>query len=121
MHIDCTEDETHASPVHDCGPDDDCRVRSIDFHRLRAHVATLVEGLRICAREGWLGSARRNHRDPVRRGERRGVAIARSLAGMRQRMGLTAPYGPQAAALGFNAAPPSRRVRSAPPGDPPTA
>ncbi len=42
------------------------KVRSMGFHRLRANVAALVEWLRICHREGWLGSARRNHREVVR-------------------------------------------------------
>lgn len=37
------------------------KVRSIRWHRLRANVACLIDWLRICAREGWLGSARRNH------------------------------------------------------------
>src|SRR3954454_16101074 len=38
------------------------KVRDIGFHRLRANAACLIEWLRICFCQGWLGSPKRNHR-----------------------------------------------------------
>jgi hypothetical protein len=93
------------------------KVRSMNFHRVRANVAALVEWLRICAREGWLGSARRNHRRPERRCRDRGQRIAVLLGNMRAHVGLAAAYGENAHELGLGArVPPSRRTRGAPPG-----
>jgi hypothetical protein len=93
------------------------KVCSIGFHQLRANIACLLDWLRICHREGWLGSVRRNHHGVRRRSEHVGVAVAHSLARMRARMGLAAPYGPKAAQLGIDEeTPPSRRPRGAPPG-----
>lgn len=94
------------------------KVRDIGFHRLRTNVASLIEWLRICFREGWLGNPRRNHRDTTRNFQDRGQRIAVKLAEMRARMGLLIPYGERAAEL-FGSAqrtPPSRRPRGAPPG-----
>jgi hypothetical protein len=127
--------ESHQSyeGVHDYWRDrykvaaDDLGVRpkvvSIDWHRLRANVACLIEWLRIGRKNGWLGSARRARRKGARRaeGERRfkeaGERIAADLAGRRLATGLGQPYGPKAAALGLGeATPPSRRPRGAPPG-----
>lgn len=77
----------------------------IGWHRLRALAACLVEWLRICHREGWLGSPRRNDRTPVRRGQLIGMHNARDLV----RNGLMAAYGAKAAALGLgDPDPPSR-------------
>lgn len=91
------------------------KVRSIGWHRLRANVATLVEWLPICAREGWLGSARRNHLKPTRAFEEHGRRAAHVLAGMRLNMKLLQPYGVKAAHLGLGGVdPPSRRTRDAP-------
>ena len=65
----------------------------------------------------WLGSARRNHGQARRRGERAGVAAAAQLARFRAAIGLGQPYGPKAVELGLGPAdPPSRRPRGAPPG-----
>lgn len=91
------------------------KVRSIGWHRLRADVATLVEWLRICAREGWLGSARRNHKSPTRAFKEVGQHAARHLAGFRLRAGIAQPYGAKAVSLNLGAAdPPSRRARGGP-------
>ncbi|MGI8624545.1 MAG: hypothetical protein ACR2NB_13935 [Solirubrobacteraceae bacterium] len=40
------------------------KIRSIGAHRLRANATAAVEWLRICFREGWLGTPRRNHGTP---------------------------------------------------------
>lgn len=92
----------------------------IDWHRLRANVACLVDWLRIAAKNGWLGSTRSARRHGgERRFEEAGLHIAKRLAEMRVRMGLAQPYGPRAAALGLGQeTPPSRRPRGAPPGTP---
>ncbi len=98
------------------------KVVSIDWHRLRANVACLIEWLRIGAKHGWLGSARlarRGQREPGERGfKEAGERIAAKLADKRLRKGLGQPYGLKAAALGLGqATPPSRRTRGAPPGE----
>jgi hypothetical protein len=72
------------------------KVRSIGWHRLRANVAAVVEWLRICSREGWLGSARRNHGEPERGFQETGRRIASRLADMRVVMGVAAAYGANA-------------------------
>jgi len=93
------------------------KVRSIGWHRLRANVSALVEWLRICSREGWLGSARRNHGEAERGFQETGRRIASRLADMRVVMGVAAAYGEKAVQLGLgDRTPPSRRPRGAPPG-----
>lgn len=93
------------------------KVRSIGWHRLRANVAALIEWLRICLREGWLGSARRNHRSAKRAFQQTGRNIAARFADMRARRGLSEAYGVNAERLGLGPrTPPSRRPRGAPPG-----
>jgi hypothetical protein len=93
------------------------KVVSIDWHRLRANVACLIDWLRIGAKQSWLGSARSARREGERRFKERGERIASRLAKMRLSMGLGQPYGPMAAALGLGQeTPPSRRSRGAPPG-----
>jgi hypothetical protein len=93
------------------------KIRGIGWHRLRANAAALVEWLRICSREGWLASARRNGGQAARGFADRGRRIADKLAGMRVRMGVAAAYGEKAALLGHGQrTPPSRRPRGAPPG-----
>jgi hypothetical protein len=94
------------------------KVRSIGWHRLRANVASLIEWLRICYREGWLGSERRNHGECTRGFKERGQRISAKLAEMRVRMGVMAAYGEKAARVFPNAmrTPPSRRPRGAPVG-----
>lgn len=93
------------------------KVRGIGWHRLRANVAALVEWLRICSREGWLGSARRNYGEAKRSFAEKGRRIAARLAEMRARMGVAQAYGATAARLDIgNRTPPSRRPRGAPPG-----
>lgn len=91
------------------------KVRSIGWHRLRANVAGLVEWLRICTREGWLGSARRNHKSPTRAFKDAGQRAATKLATFRMSAGVAQPYGPKAASLNLgDVDPPSRRTRGAP-------
>jgi hypothetical protein len=93
------------------------KVRGIGAQRLRANCAALIEWLRICAREGWLGSARRNHRDPERKNESYGKRIASRLAGYRAWAGIAQPYGEKAFQLDLGQrTPQSRRPRGAPPG-----
>ncbi len=88
----------------------------IGCHRLRALVACVIEWLRICHREGWLGSPRRNMRSPRRPRRLLGVRNAESLVRSRAINGLLNPYGRQAAALHIGKeTPPSRRARGQPP------
>ena len=95
------------------------KVVSIDWHRLRANVACLIEWLRIGAKHGWLGSARSARREGERRFKEAGERAAAKLAKYRWRIGLTQPYGSKAVALGLGEEqPPSRRPRGAPPGTP---
>ena len=94
------------------------KVRDIAFHRLRANVACLIEWLRICVRQGWLGDAPRNRRGTERKFKEKAERAAARFAEMRQRIGLLIPYGPKAVQLfpGTQVTPPSRRPRGAPPG-----
>ncbi len=90
----------------------------LDWHRLRANVACLIDWLRIAAKAGWLGSTRAAQRHAgERRFKKRGHDASMSVAKTRARQGLYTPYGPQAKKLGHkNETPPSRRPRGAPPG-----
>jgi hypothetical protein len=93
------------------------KVRGIGWHRLRANVASLIEWLRICYREGWLGSPRRNDRGPERGFKDRGQRISVKLGNMRARMGVIVAYGEKAEQLQLGQrTPPSRRPHGAPPG-----
>lgn len=86
------------------------KVISIRWHQLRSLVAGVVEWLRICVREGWLGSARHNTRHPRRHRKALGVANAQGLIRSRVRNGLTVAYGREAARLGLGEPePPSSR------------
>ncbi len=80
---------------------------SIDWHRLRANVAALIDWLKIAARCGWLGSTRSKHRH---QGERpfQGVAkgLIKRMADERAKLGLSGAYGPAATKLGFLAGQP---------------
>ncbi len=96
------------------------RVVSIDWNRLRANVACLIDWLRIAKKNDWLAPAapkqKGRKRNPRKVGERRfkrrGEDCAADLDHKRQRMGLGTPYGPNAAKLGLgDAIPPSRRPR----------
>lgn len=94
-----------------------CRPKAvgIGLHQLRALAAGVVEWLRICFRQGWLGSARRDRRHPRRPRLEVGIARARSLSQSRARNGLLCPYGPRAAELALGeVVPPSRRPRGHP-------
>jgi hypothetical protein len=87
------------------------KVVSLDWHRLRANVACLIDWLRIAAKAGWLGAKPSKDRLP---GERRfrevGERAAANLADIRVRLGLASAYGAAAAALGLGLAePPSER------------
>ncbi len=90
----------------------------LDWHRLRANVACLVDWLRIAAINDWLGSARAAKRQTgTRRQQRAGENAAKRLGKMRASMGLLQRYGAAAKALGLGEdTPPSRRPRGAPPG-----
>jgi hypothetical protein len=90
----------------------------LDWHRLRANVACLVDWLRIAAKAGWLGSARTAQRPKgVRRKKDAGRKASMSVAKTRARLGLYSPYGPGAKKAGSGEeTPPSRRPRGAPPG-----
>jgi hypothetical protein len=93
------------------------KARGIGWHRLRAYVASLIDWLRILAREGWLGSARRNHEQPERPHREAGERAAHRLADYRARIGIVEPYGDKAVELELgDRVPPSRRPRGAPPG-----
>jgi len=93
------------------------KVRDINFHRLRANAAALVEWLRICYRAGWLGNPARSERNTNRRFQNRGQRISAKLANMRVRMGVMGAYGEKAERLQLGQrTPPSRRPRGAPPG-----
>lgn len=77
--------------------------------QLRATVAMMIEWLRICWREGWLSTPRRNTNQPQRQKDI-GPRIAARFAKTRQTLGLLAPYGRSAAVLGVGPPdPPSRR------------
>jgi hypothetical protein len=87
----------------------------LDWHRLRANIACLVDWLRIAALNGWLGSARKALRGVRRQAEAGKNAVARLL---RERIenGLDLPYGPQAKALGLGEDDPPSERPGAPPG-----
>ena len=65
----------------------------LDWHRLRANVACLVEWMRIAAINDWLGSTRPARRKGVRRQLKAGADAAKSLKKMRATMGLLGRYG----------------------------
>ena len=90
----------------------------LDWHRLRANVACLIDWLRIAAKNGWLGSARSAVRHQGTRTRKdAGRKAAMSVAKTRARLGLYKPYGPAAKKSGNGEeTPPSRRPRGAPPG-----
>lgn len=84
------------------------RVVSIDWHRLRANVACLIDWLRIAKKNDWLGPVcpkqgrkRGSKKVGERRFKKRGEDHASNLTKMRVRMGLSEPYGPKAAKLGI--------------------
>jgi hypothetical protein len=85
---------------------------------LRANVAALVDWLRICYREGWLGKPRRNHLGTERKFRNRAHVVSAKLATMRVRMGIMGAYGEKAEELRLGkrtpppAALPSRLSRS---------
>jgi hypothetical protein len=77
------------------------------WQQLRASAALLIEWLRICSREGWLGSARRNTKSAVVREARDKRDRFRAT---RRLQGLDLPYGIVAERLGIGQAdPPSAR------------
>jgi hypothetical protein len=97
------------------------KVVSLNWHRLRAYTACLIDWLRIASKQGWLGSTRTARRHGQRRFKEKGERISSRLAELRVKAGLAQPYGPKAAALGIGEkTPPSRRPRGAPPPVPTT-
>jgi hypothetical protein len=76
--------------------------RGAGWQRLRAACGLIAEWLRICHRQGWLGSARTNRKHKVERPtdwQKAGEEAAASLAEFRHDVGITAPYGKTAHAL----------------------
>jgi hypothetical protein len=91
------------------------KVVSIDWHRLRANAACLIDWLRISIVNGWLEAKEASKSKGERRFKERGVRAASTLRKMRVRMGLAQPYGPKAARLGLGLElPPSERNRKKP-------
>lgn len=85
------------------------KMRGIGAHKLRASAAMLIEWLRICKIEGWLGSPRQNHNSPTRTYRDAAHRAVANLLDMRARVGLHAAYGSRAAALGLGEIPPPSR------------
>jgi hypothetical protein len=87
------------------------KVVSLDWHRLRANVACLIDWLRIAAKAGWLGSKPSKYRHAgVRAFKEVGEKAAANFIGARVRFGLAGAYGAAAAALGLgDALPPSEQ------------
>jgi hypothetical protein len=87
------------------------KVVSMDWHRLRANTACLIDWLRIAAKNGWLGTVRAKKRHQgTREFKERGEKAATELGDQRVRLGLASAYGKVAKALGIgDATPPSRR------------
>ena len=79
----------------------------LDWHRLRANVACLVEWLRIAKKADWLEKVNKeaNEDAPKLAGKRsfrqKGHDAASDLIKARTRLGLSEPYGPKAAKLGL--------------------
>jgi Transposase DDE domain len=98
------------------------KVVSLNWHRLRANVACLIDWLRIAKLNEWLRSTPPAKRaKKLRKGVRTkmdsGVKAAAELIKGRSNDSLDLPYGPKAAALGFGeATPPSLRSSGDPPG-----
>ncbi len=94
------------------------KIVSLNWHRLRAHVACFIDWLRIAAKNGWLGSARPAKR--LRKGARTkmdaGILAAKKLLDRRSENSLDLPYGPKAAALGLGKERPPSERSGAPPG-----
>ena len=87
--------------------------RGAGWQRLRAACGLIAEWLRICHRQGWLGSARTNRKHKIERPadwQKSGEEAAAGLAEFRAEIGLTAPYGTVAHALDktWSKEPPSR-------------
>jgi hypothetical protein len=92
------------------------KICGLGFHRLRANAASFVEWLRICHREGWLGTPRRNTGAPKRAFKATGENIAVRLANLRARVGLMGAYGDAAFKVGHGLrTPPSNQPRGGPP------
>jgi hypothetical protein len=95
------------------------KVVSLNWHRLRANVACLIDWLRIAKLNEWLGSARaaKRERKGVRRKLEASVKAVAELIKDRSNDGLDLPYGPRAATLGLGeATPPSARSSGDPSG-----
>jgi hypothetical protein len=89
----------------------------LDWHRLRANVACLIDWLRIAAKNGWLSlKSSGNVLVGKRKFKSRGEKAAEELADERAELGLADPYGAAAVAIGMGPKePPSRRRRKQPP------
>jgi hypothetical protein len=91
----------------------------VAWQQIRSSFALFIEWFRICYREGWLGSARRNKGAAGRDEAIVGLGVRNLLQLMeeRQALGLHLHYGSRAAALGLGPPePPSEReAAKAPP------
>jgi hypothetical protein len=88
---------------------------SLDWHRLRAHVACLVDWLRIASKNDWLDTAPAPRREGTRAFKDEGARAAASLAEARVHIGLSRPYGPKAERLEVGPPlPPSELPRGTP-------
>jgi hypothetical protein len=93
------------------------KVVGLDWHRLRANVACLIDWLRIAAKNDWLGTKPGGKSLVAKRKFRpRGEKAANELEDIRARIRLATAYGAAAATLGLGPKePPSRRQRRRPP------
>jgi hypothetical protein len=82
------------------------KVVSLDWHRLRANAACLIDWLRIASLNGWLGSKKKKIKPPrvERLFKKRGEEAAERLADLRTFLELGAPYGAAAELLGVGEA-----------------
>jgi hypothetical protein len=87
------------------------KVVSMDWHRLRAYTACLIDWLRVAAKADWLSDKpSKDKHDGTRKFREKGEQAAANLADTRARLGLASAYGKAAAALGLgDATPPSER------------
>jgi hypothetical protein len=114
------------------------KIVSLNWHRLRANVACLIDWLRIAKLNDWLDPVSPPEQDGInpteqdgkhkggamtkklKRGVRTkmdaGVKAAKKLLDRRSEDGLDLPYGPRAAALGLGEETPPSERSGAPPG-----
>ncbi len=102
------------------------KVVSLNWHRLRANIACLIDWLRIAYVSEWLDPAPSEDEEhskndkQTKKGVRKkmdaGVKAAKELLNRRSENGLDLPYGPQAKALELGEETPPSERSGAPPG-----